>query len=111
MGSGRGIGAYGGTKGSNQRERLLNSVTNPKLKNAIDQIYRPGASVGDGGLADAIKHEKVTGEKVGGHSHMQKGKERLKNLENILVKENLNAHDAKIIKNLVNDLKQALEED
>jgi len=110
MGGGRGFGAYGGTRGSNQRERLLSSVSNPKLKNAVDQIYRPNATVGDGGLADAIRREKETGEKVGGRSHVQKGKERLKNLENILANEKLNARDTQIINKLINDIKQALEE-
>ncbi|MDR2733520.1 MAG: type IV secretion protein Rhs [Spirochaetota bacterium] len=111
MGGGYGFGAYGGTKGSNQRERLLNSVTNTKLKNAINQIYRPNAKIGDGGLADAIRHEKAIGEKVGGRSHIQKGKERLKNLKNILNKEKLNTQDTKIINELIDDLTQALKED
>jgi hypothetical protein len=111
MGAGQGPKAYGGTKGSNLRERLLSAVVNSKLKNAIDQIYRPKAKVGDGGLADAIRHEKATGEKVGGRSHLQKGKERQKNLENILAKETLNARDTSIIQQLIDDLKQALEED
>jgi len=96
------------TKGSNQRERLLNSASNPKLKSAINQIYRPNARIGDGGLADAIRHEKITGEKVGGVSHIKKGKERLKNLKNILDKEKLNTQDTKIINDLINDLTQAL---
>jgi tRNA C32,U32 (ribose-2'-O)-methylase TrmJ len=89
----------------------MSSVANPKLKNAVDQIYRPGATVGDGGLADAIRHEKETGEMVGGHPHTQKGRERLKNLENILAKEKLNEQDAKTIKKLISDLKQALEDE
>jgi tRNA C32,U32 (ribose-2'-O)-methylase TrmJ len=111
MGGGRGFGAYGGTKGSNQRERLMSSVDNHKLKNAVDQIYRPGATVGDGGLADAIRHEKETGEMVGGRPHTQKGRERLKNLENILAKEKLNEQDTKIVNKLISDLKKALEEE
>lgn len=49
-------------------------------------MYRPKAKTGDGGLSDAIRHELKTGELVGGKSHIQKGMERLKNLENILKK-------------------------
>jgi len=111
MGGGRGFGAYGGTKGSNVRERLLSTVTNTKLKNAVEQMFRPNASIGDGGLADAIRYEKETGELVGGHSHTQKGKERLKNLENILLKENLNEQDTKTINKLIDDLRRALRGD
>jgi hypothetical protein len=108
MGGGRGFGGYSGTKGSNKRERLLQTVSNSKLKNAVDQMYRPNATIGDGGLAAAIHHEKTTGELVGGRSHIQKGMERLKNLKNILVKENLNLRDTQIIKRLIDDLTQAL---
>lgn len=81
MGSGLGFGAYGGTGGSSRRERLLFSATNKRLKNAIDQMYRPGALVGDGGLADAIRYEKVTGESVGGRSHFLNSTFALSGLE------------------------------
>lgn len=102
--------AFYATKGSSKvtREVLLENVSNQKLKNAIDQIYRSGASVGDGGLADAIKHELATGQLVGGKSHIQKGIERAKNLENILVKENLSQADRGIAEKLLSDLKDAL---
>ena len=108
MGGGSGFGAFGGTAGSNQRERLLSVAKNPKLISAIDQIYRPGAGVGDGGLADAIRHEKETGERVGGRSHIRKGKERLRNLRNILANEDLSARDTNIVKQLIADLQDAL---
>ncbi|HPT66404.1 MAG TPA: hypothetical protein PLI94_00010 [Bacillota bacterium] len=90
------------------RDRLLESVTNPKLKNAINEMYRPGATIGDGGLADAIKHELTTGELVGGKSHIQKGLERIRNLENILRKETLSYTDREILENLLNNLKDVL---
>ncbi|MCL1892855.1 MAG: hypothetical protein FWG02_01295 [Holophagaceae bacterium] len=54
MGGGKGFGAFGGTQGSNQRERLLSTVSNSSLRNAIKEIYREGATVGDGGTTDAI---------------------------------------------------------
>lgn len=49
-----------------------------------------------------------TKELVGGKSHIQKGKERIKNLENILKKQQLNSSDKNIIKDLISDLKDAL---
>jgi len=110
MGGGKGIGAFSGTQGSNQRERLLLSVTNRKLRNAIDQLYRPGAKIGSGGLADAIRHEIVTGELVGGRSHIEKGRQRIKNLENIIARESLNAKDSMIAKMLLQELREALKE-
>jgi len=98
------------TQGSSKpvRDVIMESVSNPKLKNAVDQIYRPGAKVGDGGLADAIRHELTAGELVGGKSHIQKGFERVKNLENILAKENLSQTEREITQKMLSDLKDAL---
>jgi hypothetical protein len=111
MGGGKGFGIYGGTGGSNMRERLLLSVKNGKLRKAIDQMYRPNATTGDGGLADAIRYEKETGKMVGGRSHIRKGRERLKSLKKLYSKENLNGRDTQIIAELIRDLTDALEED
>lgn len=96
-------------KRSTKGTRLLNRATNQKLKNTISEMYRPGAKVGDGGLADAIRHEIKTGKLVGGKSHIKKGSERLKNLENILKKQKLDSADKKIVTELIDDLKKALE--
>ena len=93
---------------SSKGSKLLDKVSNTKLKNTIKEMYRPGAKIGDGGLADAIRYETRTGELVGGKSHIQKGTERLKNLENILERETLTKQDIKIIEDLINDLKNAL---
>ncbi|MBQ7975790.1 MAG: hypothetical protein IJ300_08930 [Clostridia bacterium] len=93
---------------SSKGTKLLNKVSNPKLKNTIKEMYRPGAKVGDGGLADAIRHEIKTGNLVGGKSHVQKGTERLKNLERISNRENLSKQEIKIVKELIRDLKNAL---
>lgn len=60
-------------------------------------------------LGDAIRHEIKTKTYVGGKSHVQKGKERLRNLEKILQKENLSKQDKSIVEGLIKDLKQALE--
>ena len=89
-------------------KELLKKCLNEKLKNTIKELYRPGALIGDGGTADAIRHEVVTGELVGGKSHIQKGRERLKNLENILKRKDLNKEDKKIAKELYNDLADVL---
>lgn len=101
-------GAGSNEHGGNMRETLLNTVQNDKLKNAISEIYRPGATIGDGGLADAVCHEVSTGELVGGKSHIQKAMERITNLENIVDKQPLNQTDLAIATKLLNDLKSAL---
>jgi hypothetical protein len=65
-------------------------------------MYRKGATTGDGGLADAIRHELTTGELVGGKSHITKGIERVRNLGNIIAKQNLSDADLKIATDLLN---------
>ena len=57
---------------------------------------------------DAIRHELKTGELVGGKGHLQKGQERVKNLENILKKEQLGTQDKALAEALLQDLKNAL---
>lgn len=89
-------------------QKLIDKATNIKLKNIIKELYHPGSKIGDGSTAAAIKHELKTGELVGGKSHITKGKERLKNLENILNNKNLNIKDRKIAQKLYKDLKKAL---
>ena len=45
---GRGVGS-----GGSMRNYYLNQMSNPKARNIVDQLYRPGAKHGDGGTADA----------------------------------------------------------
>lgn len=84
------------------------TAKNQKLQNAINQLYRPNATVGNGSTMDAIRHELNTGQLVGGKSHLQKGQERVKNLENILKKEQLSPQDKALAEALLQDLKAAL---
>ena len=93
---------------SSKGTKILNKVSNPKLKNTIKEMYRPGAKVGDGGLADAIRYEIKTGKLVGGKSHIQKGTERLRNLEKIFKRETLTKNERKIVEDLMKDLQNAL---
>ena len=88
--------------------RLLKKASHDKVKNVIKELYRPGATIGDGGTAAAIRHELKTGNLVGGKSHILKGTERLKNLENILKRNDLSKKDRKIANRLYKDLKKAL---
>jgi hypothetical protein len=48
------------------------AVTDPKLAGLLDDLYRPGASVGSGSTAAAVRHELATGAQVGGRTHTQK---------------------------------------
>jgi len=57
---------------------------------------------------DAIRYELQTGQMVGGKSHILKGQERVRNLENIIRKQNLDPEDQAIANALLQDLKNAL---
>jgi hypothetical protein len=97
--------------GTNRRTSLLSKAKNPRLKNAINQLYRPGSFIGDGGTASVIKFEKATGLGLGskGNTHTQKGREMLKYLESkVLTQPNLSASDRKLAQQLASALKRAL---
>ncbi|MDF2804621.1 MAG: hypothetical protein K0S61_4526, partial [Anaerocolumna sp.] len=87
---------------------LIKSASNSNLKNAIREMYRVGASVGDGSLAAAIRVEAKYGTLVGGKSHLIKGRERIRQLEKLMGSGKLNQSDWKIANNLAIELKRAL---
>ena len=91
-----------------KRESLLSAATTEQVRRIINELYREGADVGDGGTADAIREELATGKPVGGRSHVRKGKERLRQIEKIL-SSNPNHPDREILEQLRDDLKNALE--
>ena len=97
--------------GTNIREDLLNQTENPELKNAISQLYRKGSFIGDGGTADIIKFEKATGIMMGknGGSHIQKGMDLAKYIENKILPLVVNTPDEILARKLLQSLNSALE--
>lgn len=89
------------------RDTLMAEATTPEAKEVVNQLYRPGADYGDGGTADAIRHELATGELVHGKSHIKKGKQRLAQIERIL-RQNPNHPDRALLERLRDDLRNAL---
>lgn len=88
-------------------KELMNKATQPETKDLIKQLYRRGATIGDGGTADALRHEKETGEKIGGRNHELKAIERANQIKKIL-KKNPNHPDKELLKGLLDDLEDAL---
>ena len=43
--------------GKSRRDSLLKKAKDPKVRNAVNQLYRPGSFIGDGGTASIIKFE------------------------------------------------------
>jgi hypothetical protein len=75
------------------REVLLAAAENPKLNSTINELWRPGAKIGNGGTADFVRKQIKYGLDKGETDHIPKAKERLKNLENIMKKEKLSQSD------------------
>jgi RHS repeat-associated protein len=90
------------------RAWLLENATDSKLRNRIDALYRPNARVGDGGTADAVRHELRTGELLSPSGHAQKAIEMRDGLMKDLRSNRLNATDTRIARNLLKDLQNAL---
>ncbi len=103
-------GKYRKWIGVSRREQLLSEVTNASLKNAIDNLYRPGSFIGDGGTASVLKFEKRTGEHVSRNpmGHYIKAKEMLRYLKNKILKENLSKKDRKIANRVIRQLRRAI---
>ena len=66
------------------------------------------AKIGDGGTADALRHESETGKLVGGKSHYLKAKERVRALTKLVNSGALSTSDKKIAQDLIDDLDDAL---
>ena len=87
-------------------------VGSAKLQNIIDDLYKgttnPGR-VGTGTTADAIRYELRTGEQVFGRSHIQKGEDYVRGIENWL-KRNPDAafYDRLVGRSVADDLLDAL---
>jgi len=84
-------------------------VDEPKLKDFLTRYWRPDATVGNGSTAAAIRFEKMTGQKVKGRWHAEKGQTGLIFFERWL-KENPAASpsDRRMVENLILDLRDAL---
>ena len=86
-------------------------VVDSELARQIDKVYRLDAVIGSGSTADAIRYERLTGERLFGRWHSQKGNDMIVRLEDWL-KNNptATAGDRAATTNVIKDLKNALGE-
>jgi hypothetical protein len=87
---------------------ISRGVRNPRLRNAIAELYRYGAKVGDGGTADMLLAEVRAGCRGGACEHWIKAVERRRNLLNIGKREPLSAAERTITNELVGALTKAI---
>lgn len=91
------------------RDNLLNAVQNPKLRNLVNDLYRPGARIGSGSSMDAFRLEQLTGGTVGGKTHATKILNYRTALQKIWRNRvNLSTGDRQITKQLLRDIQNAL---
>lgn len=86
------------------REKLLSTIENSDLLKEVNELYRPGATTGDGGTAAKLMEEI----NVGNSKHLQKAAERLGNLKDIAKSGDLGLNDLDIIEALILDLEDAI---
>ena len=85
-------------------------VSDPKLQETMDKLYRANAKGGSGSTADAIRNEVLTGKPTGGVFHTQKGEDMINNLQKWLSNNpNANPNDINAAKQVILDLKDALD--
>ena len=94
--------------GVSKRTSLLRKAKNKKLRNVINQMFRKGSFIGDGGTASALIFEKRTGLLLSPKGHIQKARESITRLNKILKKENLTATETKLIRRLKKKLNRAI---
>lgn len=89
------------------REKALSVAKTVEAKRFISQQYRQNAKIGDGSTAAAVEYELTTGKLVGGKSHIQKAKNAIRRIKNML-KENPNHPDRALLWSIKERLEKAL---
>ena len=86
------------------RDKLLTTVQNSELRKIVNELYRPGATVGDGGTAAMLVEEFNNGSSI----HLIKAIERLKQLKNLARSGKLGLNDLDVVEALIDDLEYAI---
>lgn len=88
----------------NTRDKLLSTVQNSDLSKIVNELYRPGATVGDGGTASILVQEFNNGTS----KHLIKATERVKQLKSLSTSGKLGLNDLDVVDALINDLEYAI---
>ena len=90
------------------RQNLLQQAQNPSLRNAINELYRSNAQVGNGSAMDAYRFEQRTGQLLSPSGHGRKLIERRRQLQRLLREEGLAASDRQLVREILIDIQDAL---
>ncbi|WP_244878761.1 polymorphic toxin-type HINT domain-containing protein, partial [Saccharibacillus kuerlensis] len=86
------------------REQLLSAVQDAEFKKIVNELYRPGATFGDGGTASILVEEFYKGSST----HLQKAQDRVRQLNVVAKSGKLGLNDLDILDALRNDLENAI---
>ena len=86
------------------RDKLLDTVQDDELAKIVNELYRPGATVGDGGTASMLVNEFNNGTST----HLLKAQERLRQLKNLVGTGKLGLNDLDVAEALIRDLEYAV---
>lgn len=86
------------------RDKLLATVQNPELGKIVNELYRPGATIGDGGTVAMLVKEFGNGSST----HLIKATERLTQLRNLANSGKLGLNDLDVVEALIDDLEYAI---
>jgi hypothetical protein len=78
------------------RASLLNVVRNPRLREAINQIYKSTARIGTGSTADIVRMELRHGIRLSKTGHATKGRNNINRLRTILREETLTPEEQQV---------------
>jgi RHS repeat-associated protein len=85
------------------------ATADAELTRLMNTLYRPGARIGSGSTAAAVRHTRATGELVGGSDHVQKARDSIRALQDWLAKNSgAGAADRAAAENVISDLQNAL---
>jgi hypothetical protein len=92
-----------------RKEMAKPYVQDPKLADFVSELYRPGAQIGSGSTAAAVRFERLTNGQVGGKTHAEKAQNAITYLQNWLTKNPTAAPgDRAAAENLIRDMLNAL---
>lgn len=77
---------------------------NSDLAKIVNELYRPGANVGDGGTASILVQEFSSG----ATNHLIKATERIKQLQKLISSGRLGLNDLDVVEALIGDLENAV---
>ncbi|WP_019912129.1 hypothetical protein [Paenibacillus sp. HW567] len=87
------------------REKLLSAVQSVDLRGFINELYRPGAKVGDGGTAAILTKEFLDSAFP---THLQKAQDQLRGLNKLAKSGKLSLNDLDVLDALTDDLEKAI---